>query len=313
MTLNNQVHLLKEKLAEVPLGTLVNQFLDYMTVEAGLSANTLLGYGRDLMGFGRYCGQTGVRHLSEITAVTVYRYLQQIAQTGLRENSLSRALVAVKMLLRFGLMTGAVQDDFTDALESPKPWKRLPGVCSKEQIFHLLAAPDPQDPYYARDKAMLYLLYATGARASEVAGMNVRDVNLNVGYVRCFGKGSKERIVPLGKTAVDALRMYLSELRPVLRKPKSPDTLFLSRTGEGLDRTNLWRVVKKYALRAGMPAKLTVHTLRHCFATHLLSGGADLRSLQEMLGHADVRTTQIYTHVDQDRLKAIHKQFHPRA
>jgi len=310
--LNNQVQLLKQKLVDIPLGTTVNQFLDYLTVEAGLSANTVLAYGRDLMGFGDYCSQKGVHRLADITAVTIYGYLQHLAQSGLRENSLSRALVAVKMLLRFGLMTGAIQDDFTDSLEGPKLWKRLPSVCSKEQVFRLLNTPQPEDPYYSRDRAILFLLYATGARAGEVVGLAVRDVNLDVGYVRCFGKGRKERIVPLGKAAIDVLRIYLSELRPVLQKPKSPDALFLSRTGEGLDRTNLWRIVKKYALRAGMPAKLTVHTLRHCFATHLLSGGADLRSLQEMLGHADVRTTQIYTHVDQDRLKTIYKKFHPR-
>lgn len=310
--LNNQVKLLKERLAGCPLGKSVIHFLDYMTVEAGLSTNTLLGYGRDLMGFCDYCSQKNIGDLGSIAAVTVYGYLQQLAQTGLRENSLSRALVAIKMLLRFGLMTGTSKDDFTDSLEGPKLWKRLPGVCSREQVFHLLDTPQPEDPYYARDKAMLFLLYATGARAGEVVGMTLRDVNLDVGYVRCFGKGRKERIVPLGKTAAACLRTYLTEQRPALLKPHSPDTLFLSRTGEALDRTNLWRIVKKYALRAGMPKKMTVHTLRHCFATHLLSGGADLRSLQEMLGHADVRTTQIYTHVDQDRLKAIHKKFHPR-
>jgi integrase/recombinase XerD len=186
-------------------------------------------------------------------------------------------------------------------------------VVSREQVFGLLEAPAPEDPYYLRDRAMLFLLYATGARAGEVVGMKVRDVNLDIGYVRCFGKGRKERIVPLGKSAVGCLKQYLAEQRPLLIKPHSPETLFLSRTGHGLDRINLWRVVKKYALRAGMPRKMTVHTLRHCFATHLLSGGADLRSLQEMLGHADVRTTQIYTHVDQDRLKAIHKKYHPRS
>jgi len=310
--LNNQVQILKQKLTERPLGKFVVRFMDYMTVEAGLSANTLLAYGRDLMGFCDYCGQKHIAGLDGITAITVHGYLQQLTQKdGLCENSQSRALVAIKMLLRFGLMTGAAKDDFTDSLEGPKLWKRLPSVCGPEQVFRLLAAPQPEDPYYARDKAMLYLLYATGARAGEVVGITVRDANLTIGYVRCFGKGQKERIVPLGKTASEHLKTYLSEQRPALLKPHSPDTLFLSRTGEGLDRTNLWRIVKKYALRAGMPQKMTVHTLRHCFATHLLSNGTDLRSLQEMLGHADVRTTQIYTHVDQSRLKALHKKFHP--
>jgi len=310
--LNNQVQSLKTKLAVYPLGTAVVRFMDYMTVEAGLSANTLLAYGRDLLKFCAYCTQKDIKQVDGLSAVTVYSYLQQLARSGLRENSLSRSLVAIKMLLRFGLMTGASQDDFTDALEGPKLWKRLPSVCGKEQMLRLLDAPQPDDPYFFRDKAMLYLLYATGARAGEVTGMRAKDVNLEIGYVRCFGKGGKERIVPLGKTAAVYLKEYLLQQRPALLKAHSPETLFLSRTGHGLDRTNLWRVVKKYALRAGMPKNLTVHTLRHCFATHLLAGGADLRSLQEMLGHADIRTTQIYTHVDQDRLKTIHKKFHPR-
>lgn len=310
--LNNQVQSLKTKLAGYPLGSTVVQFMDYMTVEAGLSANTLLAYGRDLMRFCAYCTPKGIDRLNGVTAVTVYGYLQQLSQNDLRENSLSRALVAIKMLLRFGLLTGLVQDDFTDALEGPKLWKRLPSVCGREQVMALLEAPQPEDPYFFRDKAMLYILYATGARAGEVTGMRVKDVNLEIGYVRCFGKGRKERIVPLGTIAAQYLKLYLSEQRPGLLKAHSPDTLFLSRTGHGLDRTNLWRVVKKYAFRAGIPKKLTVHTLRHCFATHLLAGGSDLRSLQEMLGHADIRTTQIYTHVDQDRLRAIHKKFHPR-
>ena len=311
--LNNQVQSVKHKLAEYPLGTQVVHFLDYLTVEAGLSPNTLLAYGRDLMGFCEYCRQKHIDNIGGITAVTVYSYLQQNAQTGLAENSLSRCLVAIKMLLRFGLMTGTAKDDFTDSLEGPKLWKRLPGVCGRDMVFKLLQAPQPEDPYYARDRAMLFLLYATGARAGEVVAMKQRDANLEVGYVRCFGKGRKERIVPLGKTAAACLKTYLADQRPLLQKPNSPPALFLSRTGEALDRTNLWRIVKKYALRAGMPKKMTVHTLRHCFATHLLSGGADLRSLQEMLGHADIRTTQIYTHVDQERLRAIHKKYHPRS
>ena len=311
--LNNQVRSLKQKLSSDPLGRMVVQFLDYLTVEAGLSANTLLAYGRDLIGFCDYCGQKGIGGFEGIQAVTVYGYLQELSQSGLRENSLSRCLVAIKMLLRFGLMTGKATEDFTDSLEGPKLWKRLPSVASREQVFELLDAPTADDPFYLRDRAIVYMLYATGARAGEVVGMTVRDVNLDIGYVRCFGKGRKERIVPLGASAVGCVRRYLAELRPLLVKPASPEMLFLSRTGHGLDRINLWRVVKKYARRAGMPPKMTVHTLRHCFATHLLSGGADLRSLQEMLGHADVRTTQIYTHVDQDRLKSIHKKFHPRA
>lgn len=310
--LNNQIQLLRTKLQALPLGNTIGQFLDFMTVEAGLSPNTILAYGRDLLGFAEHCQSQKCGTLQKIQPLTVYRYLKQLSQSGQAESSISRCLVAIKMLLRFGILTGRITDDITDSLEGPKLWKKLPGIANKDQVFRLMAAPCPDDAYYLRDKAILELLYATGARASEVTGLTLKDVNITVGYVRCFGKGRKERIVPLGRAAGDTLKAYLDELRPQLVKPHSPDTLFLSRTGRGMDRIELWRIVKKYALRAGMPKGLTVHTLRHCFATHLLSGGVDLRTLQEMLGHADIKTTQIYTHVDQDRLRAIHKKYHPR-
>jgi integrase/recombinase XerD len=173
-------------------------------------------------------------------------------------------------------------------------------------------SPDEKAPYYYRDTALLEILYATGARASEAAGMKLADLNLNIGYVRCLGKGQKERIVPLNKTAIAAVQLYMEQLRSKLVKPFSGDFLFLSRTGRALSRIEIWRIVKKYARLAGLSRQMTAHTLRHCFATHLLSGGADLRSVQEMLGHVDIATTQIYTHVDQDRLRNIHKKFHPR-
>jgi len=311
--LNSQVQSLRQKLRQIPLGTAVEPFLDYLAVEAGLSVNTVLAYGRDLLTFARYCQSKKVDKLNAIVPVTVYGHLQQLSKAGLTESSITRSLVAVKMLIRFGLLTGTVTENICDSLESPKPWKRLPGVANRDQVFKLLAAPCPDDPYYLRDACLLHLLYATGARASEVAGLKIKDINFSVGYVRCFGKGRKERIVPLGKAAARSVQAYLADGRPELVKPHTPDSLFLSRTGRALDRIELWRIVKKYALRAGMPKNLTVHTLRHCFATHLLSGGMDLRTLQEMLGHADIKTTQIYTHVDQDRLRAIHKKFHPRA
>ncbi len=310
--LTKQIQLLREKLKKLPLGGNVEQFLDYLTVEAGLSANTILAYGRDLLGFAEHCHSQKVDKPEQIKPVTVYRYLKLLSQAGKAESSIGRCLVAIKMLLRFGILTGRIANDITDSLESPKQWKKLPGIANKDQVFRLMQAPCPDDPYYLRDKSILELLYATGARVSEVAGLTLKDVNLTVGYVRCFGKGRKERIVPLGRMAGETLKTYLAELRPQLLKAHSPNTLYLSRTGHGMDRINLWRIVKKYAARAGMPKGLTVHTLRHCFATHLLSGGVDLRTLQEMLGHADIKTTQIYTHVDQDRLRAIHKKYHPR-
>ena len=217
------------------------------------------------------------------------------------------------MFLRFARLTGLVDDDFTAIIESPKLWQKLPSVCSKQQVINLLNTPCPQEPFYFRDKAVLELLYATGMRASEIAGLRLSDLNLDVGYVRCIGKGSKERIIPMGKSAIAAVGEYLANLRPKLTKPFSEDFLLLSRTGRPMGRIEIWRLIKKYAIRAGMPKSLTVHTLRHCFATHLLAGGADLRSVQEMLGHVDIATTQIYTHVDLERLRSIHKKFHPRA
>lgn len=310
--LASQIQSLRAKLSALPIGKEVCSFMDYLAVEAGLSNNTILAYGRDLLGFSDYCQAGNVDRLAKIQPLTVYGYLRRLSENGKQENTISRCLVAIKMLLRFGTLTGAVQEDITDTLDGPKLWKKLPSIANKDQVIQLISAPNEEDPYYLRDRAILHVLYATGARASEVAGLNTQDVNFTVGYVRCFGKGSKERIVPLGKSSVQVLKTYMEQLRPGLVKPASPNNIFLSRTGCALSRIELWRIVKKYAVRAGLPKNLTVHTLRHCFATHLLSGGVDLRALQEMLGHADIKTTQIYTHVDNERLRSIHKQFHPR-
>ena len=307
-----QVQSIGEKLLDFPLGKNVKDFLNYLTVEAGLSENTILAYGRDLKAFLQYCQSQKVGRLGQIKPAIVHKYLRILDQTNKAEGSIKRALVAIRMLLRFARMMGLVEDDFTAMLESPKLWQRLPIICSKKQVISIINAPLPDEPYYFRDKAMLELLYATGVRASELGGLKVSDLNLDIGYLRCLGKGSRERIIPVGQAAIAATVDYLQTLRPRLAKPFSGDFLLLSRTGRPMSRIEIWRLIKKYAARAGMPRNLTVHTLRHCFATHLLAGGADLRSVQEMLGHVDIATTQIYTHVDQERLRRIHKQFHPR-
>lgn len=307
-----QVQSIGEKLLDFPLGKNVKDFLNYLTVEAGLSENTILAYGRDLKAFLQYCQSQKVGRLGQIKPAIVHKYLRILDQTNKAEGSIKRALVAIRMFLRFVRMMGLVEDDFTAMLESPKLWQRLPVICSKKQVISIINAPLPDEPYYFRDKAMLELLYATGVRASELAGLKVSDLNLDIGYLRCLGKGSRERVIPVGQAAIAATVDYLQTLRPRLAKPFSGDFLLLSRTGRPMSRIEIWRLIKKYAARAGMPRNLTVHTLRHCFATHLLAGGADLRSLQEMLGHVDIATTQIYTHVDQERLRRIHKQFHPR-
>ena len=301
-----------EKLQALPLGQEVKNFLNYLTVEAGLSENTVLAYGRDLKSFLEHCKSSNIKHLSRIKPAIIQDYLKIITQDQKGESSIKRALVAIRMFLRYTKLMGLIEDDFTAILESPKIWQRLPCICSKQQVVDLLNAPSSAEPFYLRDKAMLELLYATGMRASELAGLRIPDLNLDIGYLRCLGKGNRERVIPVGKVAIEATVEYLAKLRPGLAKPFSDNFLLLSRTGRPMSRIEVWRLVKKYAMRAGMPRNLTAHTLRHCFATHLLTGGADLRSVQEMLGHVDIATTQIYTHVDQERLREIHRNFHPR-
>lgn len=316
---STQTQSVTESLLCLPLGQTVKQFLDYLTVEAGLSTNTVLAYGRDLKQFLGYCKANSIDQLRQIKPVVIQGYLRSLGRSQKSESSVKRALVAIRMLLRFARLMGLVNDDQAATTEFPKVWQKLPVVCSKQQVVNLLNAPQPCEPFYLRDKAMLELLYATGVRASELAGLKISDLNLDIGYLRCVGKGARERIIPVGKTAIAAVVQYLRDLRPALlgrsgRRARGTDDdfLLLSRTGRPLGRIEIWRLVKKYAVRAGMPRNLTVHTLRHCFATHLLTGGADLRSIQEMLGHVDIATTQIYTHVDQERLRRIHKKFHPR-
>lgn len=307
-----QVQSVGRKLGELPLGQAVRDFLNYLTVEAGLAQNTVLAYGRDLKGFLEYCQSRKLKSLAEIKPPLIQSYMVVLSKAGSSESTVKRTLTAIKMLLRFANLIGLIKADFTSVFDSPKLWQKLPVICSKQQVIDLLSAPDAKEPFYLRDKAMLELLYATGMRASELASIKVSDLNLDVGYLRCIGKGSKERIIPAGKTAAAAVKNYLTGLRFELANNHSGDFLLLSRTGRPMGRIEIWRLVRKYALRAGMPRNLSVHTLRHCFATHLLAGGADLRSVQEMLGHADIATTQIYTHVDQQRLREIHRKYHPR-
>ena len=304
-----QTQEIAKKLDVLPLGRIVRDFLNYLTVEGGLSDNTIQGYGRDLRDFLEFCR---VSSLKAITPALIQKYMTTLARKNRAEASQKRGLVAIRMFLRFAKLNGLVGDDFTGILDGPKLWQKLPVVCSKKQMVDLLDAPSPKEKYYLRDKAMLELLYATGVRASELAGLKISDINLEVGYIRCVGKGSRERVIPLGKVAARATKDYLNNCRGRLARQFSGDFLLLSRTGRPMSRIEIWRLIKKYAMRAGMPRNLTVHTLRHCFATHLLAGGADLRSVQEMLGHVDISTTQIYTHVDSERLREIHRKFHPR-
>lgn len=310
--MSTQVQNLNEKLTQQSLGKVVKAFLDYLNIEAGLSENTILGYGRDLRDFADFCMAKGVKKPDGINNEMLFGYAKCLARKDKAEASINRSVVAIKMFLRFCKLMGHIDDDLTVFLESPKLWQKLPIVCNKEQVAKLLSCPNEKEPFFLRDRALLELLYATGTRASEAAGLKIGDVNLKIGYVRCLGKGKKERVIPLNKTAITVVKDYIENSRIKLAKPFSKDNLLLSRTGRALSRIEIWRIVKKYARLSGLSRQMTAHTLRHCFATHLLSGGADLRSVQEMLGHVDIATTQIYTHVDQERLKNIHKKFHPR-
>lgn len=310
---NSQLDNIRQSLDFFKFGGLIRQFLNYLKVEAGLSENTILAYGRDLRGFAEFCQKNRIDSISKISPLIIQQFLKDLSHYSQKaESSVSRALVAVKMLLRYTQLVGITTQDFTTILEGPKLWQRLPIVCSKDQVVQLMEAPNEDDPYYIRDKVLLELLYATGMRASELAGIKISDINTKIGYLRCIGKGNKERVIPISNVAIKFIDDYLLQFRPTLANNYSGDHLLISRTGRPLGRIEVWRIVKKYALRAGMPKKLTVHTLRHCFATHLLSGGADLRSVQEMLGHTDISTTQIYTHIDNERLRTLHKKFHPR-
>ena len=291
----------------------VDAFLDYLTVECGLSVNTLQAYQRDLDRFAAFLGQGEEPDWGEVERDDFVRFAVAEKKAGHAVATISRALVAVRMFFRFLAAEGSIDRDPTEHLQSPRLWQNLPEVLDRKAVDRLLAAPDAKhDRWPRRDKAVLEMLYATGARASEVADLTLDRVNRDVGYANCIGKGRKERIVPMGRRALEALAAYLETERPTLNK-RGEEFLFLTHTGRRLGRESIWRLVKKYVRRTGVSPRASPHTLRHSFATHLLEGGADLRAVQEMLGHVDIGTTQIYTHVDQSRLKAIHKKYHPRA
>jgi integrase/recombinase XerD len=275
-----------------------------------LANNSLHAYRRDLEDIERSLDQSG-KTLLTAGADDFRYYLQNQTRKGQSTKTVARRLAAIRVFLRFQLAEGQDVGPILSQLERPKPERDLPKVLSRSQVNQLIGAPDPKSPLFARDVAILELLYASGLRATELCELKTRDTNLQVGCVRVLGKGMKERIVPLGRAASEAITRYLSECRPKLERQPN-ELLFLSRTGRPLDRVALWMLVEKLVKRSGILNHVSPHTLRHCFATHLIGGGADLRVVQELLGHSDIATTQIYTHVDQDRLKSVHKKFHPR-
>lgn len=291
---------------------LIQQFLDYLSVERGLAPNTIQAYGRDLRSFNENLQKRGLPIESALSK-DITEFMWSRKEAGIAANSISRALVAIRVFYRFLLREQKIKQDPTNILDSPKLWKRIPDVLNIDEVERLITKPDTKDLLGVRDRAMLELLYATGLRVSEIVSLNISDLNRDVGFLRCVGKGSKERIVPMGKKAQDAIAVYLEKIRPKLLGSKpSTNGLFLTRLCKKMTRQMLWKLIKKYARLANIKKDVSPHTLRHSFATHLLERGADLRIVQELLGHANISTTQIYTHVDKERLKAIHRKFHPR-
>ena len=293
---------------------LIESFLNYLIVECGLSDNTIKGYKGDLRNFSNYLQDEGIKQFQDLRAKMIVNFIEKEKQRGLSENSISRSLVTIKMLYKYMIMEGKISVNPMSSVNTLKLQKHLPEVLHYKAVEGILRAPNCNDKLGIRDKAILELMYATGARVSEVASIKVSWINFDYGYIRCQGKGSKQRIVPMGAEASKSIRRYLQEVRPFLVKIEGDEPLlFLSRTGKMLRRENIWSIVKKYAIKAGIRSNISPHTLRHSFATHLLEGGADLRSVQEMLGHSNISTTQIYTHIDRKYLKSIHQKFHPRA
>ncbi|MBI3860601.1 MAG: site-specific tyrosine recombinase XerD [Planctomycetia bacterium] len=287
-------------------------FLRYQEVEVGMARNTLLAYGSDLRQFFEWLGRHCPAGVSGVDLKVLSSYLARLHERGLSSTTVARHLVAIKMFFRYLLLEGVIRESVVDLVSSPKLWQHLPHVLSPEMVNRLLAAPQSCDRYMLRDRALLALLYATGCRASEVVNLRLRDVHLDESYCRCIGKGNKERLVSLNPIACRAIAAYLEHERPLLAGQSESDGLLVSKSGRGLSRIMVWSLVKKYARRIGASDKVSPHTLRHSFATHMLAGGAEIRALQELLGHASIATTQVYTHVEHTRLKAVHKKCHPR-
>ena len=288
------------------------RYLNYLLIERGVAKNTLEAYGRDLQRFILFLQEKGITELNEVMPEVIIEYLVRIKDEGLSANSMNRSLAALRGLYKYLVQEKQVSQTPLANIELAKVWMRLPDTISSEEMALILAQPGLETAAALRDSAMLELLYATGIRVSELIGLTMNSINWQVGFLRTMGKGSKERIVPIGKAAYDCTRLYVDKARPQLMRGKSTDVLFLNRFGGKFTRQGLWKTVVRYAKKAGLQKKVHPHTFRHSFASHLLEGGADLRTVQVMLGHADISTTQIYTHITRDRLKEIHHKYHPR-
>jgi integrase/recombinase XerD len=295
----------------------IHVFLSYLRVEKGLAHNTILAYGRDLRKFNAFLGKRHKQRIEEVNRDDIIDFLSSLYKEKLDSRSVARHLVSLRSLYKFAMMEELAPLDPTENLESPKTRKSLPSYLRVDEIDRILAAPDLSTPVGLRDRAMLEVLYSSGLRVSELLNLRLSDVDIRIGCVRCIGKGNKERLVPIGRKAIAAVEQYLAESRPKFARSGSPpphnQILFLTRIGRRLSRITIWKIMHDYGVKLGLRGRLTPHKLRHSFATHLLERGADLRSVQLMLGHADISTTQIYTHVVEERLKQVYKAHHPRA
>ena len=291
---------------------LLDQFLHYLIVEKGLSKNTIDAYSHGLNRFLDSLRKKGIQEMPSVSKFDVRAFLLALRKQGLSTKTVVRNLVAIRTFFQFLIQEGILEANPIEELESPKIAKTLPEILTLKEVEQLLEQPNPQTPIGIRDRAMLEVLYATGMRVSELTHLPINQVNLESGYVLVFGKGSKERIVPIGSEAMKWVALYLKAARERLAKGKESPFLFINRSGRGMSRQQFWKNIKAYGRRAGIRKRITPHLLRHSFASHLLEGGADLRSVQMMLGHVDISTTQIYTHVTGERLKKIHKRYHPR-
>lgn len=288
-------------------------FEDALQLEDGASPRTIEAYRRDVIRCAAWLRAQGVTAAQDIAPAHLREFVYHLKDLGLAGSSIRRNISALRTWFRILVAEGLVHTDPTERLDSPQRWRTLPEVLSVDEITRLLAAPQLDERLAFRDRAMLELAYGAGLRVSEWIGLAVKDVVLEEGLLRVFGKGSKERLVPIGRSAIGAVAVYLRELRPVLEQGAGKGILFLNGRGRPLTRMGAWKILRKYVEQAGIEKAVSPHTLRHSFATHLLEGGADLRAVQEMLGHADIATTQIYTHVDREYLRSVHKQFHPRS
>ncbi|MGA3208219.1 MAG: site-specific tyrosine recombinase XerD [Syntrophales bacterium] len=294
------------------MNDLIDEYLNFLAVEKGVSRLTIEAYSHDLNRFVSLVQGHGIQNAVDVTPDEIISYLEQVKKNGLNVSSVNRGLAAVRGFFKYLLREKKIGANPVANIGLAKVWTRLPDTLSKEEMNLLLAQPGAKNPTAIRDTAMMELMYATGIRVSEIITLTMNSINWQVGYLVVMGKGGKERIVPIGRSAYNCLCEYVDHGRPKFIKDQRANILFLNRSGEGLTRQGFWKIVRRYALRAGLNKKVHPHTFRHSFASHLLEGGADLRSVQIMLGHADIATTQIYTHITRERLKHIHKRYHPR-